>query len=155
MNHILKRTRNLPMKSRNFKCNVSCITNACVVSIKVIEKILSPNFSRKTSIEIHPIEVTSTARSIIGMTDDLIKRFEKYLSEEKMKNGRMKISKVYFLRGKANAYLENYEDSIQNFKDSYAYNPKDKAISKELKKVKAKMKRKERKLASQMKKMFC
>ncbi len=135
--------------------NVSCITNACIVSLKVIEKILSPNFARKTSIEIHPIEVTSTARSIIGMTDDLIKRFDKYSGEEKMRYGRMKISKVYFLRGKANAYLENYEDSVQNFKDSHTYNPKDKSITKELKKVKAKMKRKEKKLASQMKKMFC
>ena len=67
----------------------------------------------------------------------------------------MKISKVYFLRGKANAYLENYEDSVQNFKDSQTYNPKDKSITKELKKVKARMKRKEKKLASQMKKMFC
>ena len=95
-----------------------------------MKKIYHRNFSRKTSIEIHPIEVTSTARSIIGMTDDLIKRFDKYLSEEKMKNGRMKISKVYFLRGKANAYLENYEDSIQNFKDSYAYNPKTKQLAK-------------------------
>ena len=27
--------------------NVSCITNACIVSMKVIEKILSPNFSQK------------------------------------------------------------------------------------------------------------
>ena len=134
--------------------HVSCITNACVVSIKVIDRILSPNFSRKTGIEVHPIEVSSTAKSVIEMTDDLIKRFEKYLSDEKVKNGRMKLSKVYFLRGKANAFLENYEDATHNFKDSYTYNPKDKSIKKELKKVKIKMKRKEKKLASQMKKMF-
>ena len=88
------------------------------------------------------------------MTDDLIKRFEKYLSDEKVKNGRMKLSKVYFLRGKANAFLENYEDAIRDFKYSCTYNPKDKSISKELKKIKIKMKRKEKKLASQMKKMF-
>ena len=68
--------------------------------------------------------------------------------------GLQKISKLYFLRGRANYFAGNYEDAITDFEQSSNYNPKNKLIVKHLKRTKSILKRKEQKLASNMKKMF-
>lgn len=143
------------LKDTMLKFGVSCITNMILVKIKFLETISSKNYAKKTSRELHKDEISLLANVALRDANSTIKSRENYLCECKDEDfGLLKISKLYFLRGRANYFAGNYEDAITDFEQSSNYNPKNKLIVKHLKRTKSILKRKEQKLASNMKKMF-
>ena len=115
------------------------------------------NYTVKTSQEVHVGEIKLKTKSVlITKLTMLIKQYENFLCQTNEDDGAglLKVSKMYFLRGRANVFVENFEEALNDFEQASNFNPKDKKILKQVKRTKASLKRREKNLASKMRKMF-